>query len=289
MNTFKYKGVLLFSLAMLISGTIGLFVRWVELPSIEIVFYRCLIGAIVLGVYAILFEKRAFSKIVDKKLLIFMSAIILVFNWVFLFAAFKHTSISIAISIYYLAPIFVMLYGVFVLKEKDVKIKLFTVFIAFIGAILVSGLFSNTHNTTLLGILYAFIAAILYASLIVVASKLKNTPPTLLALIQTTIGAIILFFFVPETFSHLIHIKYDMLKILIILGAVHTALMYILFFKGVQLAPVSAVALLGFLDPLVAVLIDFTILHSHISLTQWIGIILIMSALIIKTLYGVKR
>ena len=286
MQNLARRGIIFFALAMIISGTIGLFVKWIDLAPIDIVFYRCLIASIALGAYVFAFERDKFSKILNKKLLIVLSGLILVFNWIFLFGAFKFTSISIAISIYYLAPIFVILYGILFLKEDNVKVKLITVIIAFIGAILVSGLNFDTQNSNLAGIVSAFFAAMLYAFLIIIAKKLKDISPAILAFIQTLIGAIVLIFFVSnQAFA----IDFNTFKILTLLGVVHTALMYILFFKGVHLAPVSAVALLGFVDPLIAVLIDFTILHSKLSIYQWLGVFLIMAALAFKTLYELKK
>jgi len=135
------KGILLFALAMAISGSIGLFVRYVNLQSLDIVFFRCLFGSIALAFYVFLFDRISLKAIFNNFWYLLLSALILVFNWVFLFGAFKHTSLSIAISIYYLAPIFVLLYGIFVLKEKRYfTVKLITIIIAFIGAILVSGI-----------------------------------------------------------------------------------------------------------------------------------------------------
>ena len=209
---------------------------------------------------------------------------ILVFNWVFLFAAFKHTSLSVAISIYYLAPIFVLLYGIFILKEKRyIGVKLITIIIAFVGAILVSGI-NGFGNANFQGVIDAFIASLLYASLVIVAKKLKNIKSSHIALFQTLIGVIVLYFFSSE---HLFD-KNLQYSILITLGVVHTALMYILFFKGIHLAPVSMVAIVGFLDPLIAVLLDFTILHSKLSFYQILGIIFIMGALLFKTVYEYK-
>ncbi|AIE78515.1 transporter, EamA family [Bacillus cereus] len=44
--------------------------------------------------------------------------VFLVFNWVFLFKAFEVMSITIAISVYHLAPIIVLMIGSIVFKEK---------------------------------------------------------------------------------------------------------------------------------------------------------------------------
>ena len=51
------KGILLFALAMIISGSIGVFVRYVNLQSLDIVFFRCLFGSIALAFYVFLFDK----------------------------------------------------------------------------------------------------------------------------------------------------------------------------------------------------------------------------------------
>lgn len=42
----------------------------------------------------------------------------LVFNWVFLFKAFENMSVTIAISVYHLAPVIVLLIGSIVFKEN---------------------------------------------------------------------------------------------------------------------------------------------------------------------------
>ena len=47
-----HKGVWQMSLAMLISGSIGAFVLLSGLPVTEVVFWRCLIGAIALFIFA---------------------------------------------------------------------------------------------------------------------------------------------------------------------------------------------------------------------------------------------
>ena len=54
------QGVWQMSLAMLISGSIGAFVLLSGLPVTEVVFWRCLIGAIALFLF-IRFSKHPFS------------------------------------------------------------------------------------------------------------------------------------------------------------------------------------------------------------------------------------
>ena len=274
------KGTILFTTAMGISGSIGFFVKLIDLTALDIVFFRSLIASITLFVYILIFERKEFFKIDKNFKYIILTAIFLVLNWIFLFASFKHTSISIAISIYYLAPIFVMLYGVILLKEPNATFKIFIIIIAFIGAILVSNINFTTHTNSLKGVIYALLAAIFYALLIVVAKKIKDTKASHIAFFQTLIGTFLLIFFIDFNFN-ISTIRYD---IILLIGVVHTALMYILFFRGIKDAPLSIVAILGFIDPLIALLLDVIILKSHLTLYQYIGIFLIMGAIFLKSL-----
>lgn len=275
------KGVLLFSAAMFISGSIGLFVQLVDTTAINIVFFRCLIGGFVLGCYILLFNRDNFKKVLDGLLYIVICGVFLVFNWVFLFSSFKYTSISVAISIYYLAPIFVMLYGIIWLNEGRVKTKVVTILVAFLGALFASGIDDFTgENPNMLGALFALFAAFLYAGLIIVAKKIKNADASHISFIQTAIGAVVLLFFIDVDFQTIGLLRYD---ILLIIGIVHTAIMYILFFNGIKYATIGSVALLGFIDPMVAVVLDSLVLNTTLNHIQWLGVFLIMFAIVIKT------
>lgn len=282
-------GILSFSLAMLISGSIGVFVQKLSLTAIDIVFFRSLIGTVFLGFYILLFNRKNFTNVLNSLKYIIICGIFLVLNWIFLFASFKHTSITIAVSIYYLAPVFVMLYGIIWLKEDNVALKIFTIILAFIGAAFASGIDINSFKMATkdaYGALFALIAALLYASLIITAKKIKDVDSMHISFIQTLMGAIILIFFIDINFTSIASLNF---KILITLGVVHTAIMYILFFKGVKYAPIASVALLGFIDPLVAVMADTFILNNTISKTQWLGVGLIMFAIAIKSYMDIKN
>ena len=70
--------------------------------------------------------------------------------------------------------------------------------------------------------------------------------------------------------------------LIVTIGAVHTALLYILFFRGIRDSPILLVALLGFIDPLFAIFLDRFALGSEISTVQLIGIACIVLALTLK-------
>ncbi|MEM9803920.1 MAG: DMT family transporter [Cyanobacteria bacterium P01_D01_bin.56] len=275
------KGPLLFSLAMLISGSIGLFVRLIELSPINIVFFRCTFGALTLGLYVFLFRRSSIRILRSDLVPILCCGFVLVANWIFLFAAFKQTSITVAVSIYYLAPVLVTLYGLFFLSQKGTKPIILGILLAFFGAALVSGItIEDLLSLNILGASYAFLAAVFYAALILLSKNVKRTDSALTSFVQTAVGALVLSFFAD------FDIAFAELNwgLVIAIGAVHTALLYILFFRGIRDSPIFLVALLGFIDPLFAIFLDRFVLGSEISSVQLAGIICIVAALTLKAL-----
>ncbi|MGB1237356.1 MAG: DMT family transporter [Pseudomonadales bacterium] len=281
------RGALSFAAAMLISASIGLVVSQLTLGAIEIVFFRCAIGAICLLAYVLLFERRGWCLDPSELRYTLIAAVFLVFNWVFLFSAFKATSITVAVSIYYLAPIFITLYGMLVLKEGTSAMKIATIALAFAGALLVSGLADRQALAlSVSGALYALLAALLYAGLVILAKNIKRAKPAHTALLQTVTGTLILLLFIDLSWQQLLTLNWSAL---LLIGAVHTAAMYILFFYGVANSPVSLVALLGFIDPMIAVLLDFTLLDASLSWQQWLGAGLIFAAISLKVAQEQRR
>jgi len=264
---------------MLISGSIGLFVRLTDLSPINIVFFRCAFGAIALGIYVLSFKRDAMTIPRSELVPILGCGLVLVANWIFLFAAFKQTSITVAVSIYYLAPVLVTLYGLLFLGQEGTKAVVLGILLAFLGAALVSGItVEDVLALNVLGASYAFCAAVLYAALILLSKGVKHTDSAVTALVQTTVGTLILSFFADFDIAFS-----DLNWVLIVtIGAVHTALLYILFFRGIRDSPILLVALLGFIDPLFAIFLDRFALGSEISTVQLIGIACIVLALTLK-------
>ena len=105
--------------SMLIFGTIGIFVNYIPLPSGAIACARGIIGALCLLIFA-KFSKTKISKkdIKDNLLLLVVSGGAIGFNWIFLFEAYRYTTVANATLCYYMAPVIVTLLSPLVLKEK---------------------------------------------------------------------------------------------------------------------------------------------------------------------------
>ncbi|MEC2645588.1 EamA family transporter, partial [Bacillus thuringiensis] len=91
--------------SMVIFGSVGFFSVQTNLPSFELVFVRCIFATIFLSVCWLLTGQYKQDKWERKEVIqVLICGFFLVFNWVFLFKAFENMSVTIAISVYRLAP-----------------------------------------------------------------------------------------------------------------------------------------------------------------------------------------
>ena len=184
--------------AMLIFGTIGLFVRSIELPSTVIVLCRGFIGsAFLFAAGALLGRKVNWTSVRANFARLASSGVLLGLNWVLLFEAYKSATIAAATLIYYLAPIFVMALSVVFLGERLTARKCLCAAAALFGMSLVAGFWSPhaAANSTMVGLLQALGAAGFYAALILNNKFIGRTVPVDpldSALVQLFMAALVL-------------------------------------------------------------------------------------------------
>ncbi|MEP0072770.1 MAG: DMT family transporter [Marinomonas sp.] len=276
-------------IAMILSGTIGYFVISSEQPLYNVVFFRCVIGAIVLGGYAY------FSGLIRREFFLFgtlsliiLGGITLVLNWVLLFASFDYIPFSIATVAYHMQPLFLVLMGALVSREKLARSLLFWLALAFIGLFLIveldveelSALFSSSRHSAgdpsaLVGLLLALGAALLYTVTTLLTKKVSQVPSTFVALVQVVIGVLMLLPFMDA--SNLPTQTNQWIDILV-LGVVLTGFMYIIMYDSFQKLPTSLIAILSFVYPVTALFVDYVAFSTHISLWQGLGVLLVLLA-----------
>ena len=132
----RHRGMIKMATAMVLSGTLGFFVLETEQPAHQVVFYRCLLGMIFIGIMAVIFRLFPFSALTWKSfILCILCRFAIVANWILLFSAYKYSTISIATAVYHTQPFFLLLIGaVFLHKSLSIG-KLLWVLLAFIGVV----------------------------------------------------------------------------------------------------------------------------------------------------------
>ncbi len=63
---------------------------------------------------------------------------------------------------------------------------------------------------------------------------------------------------------------------LAVLGLVHTCMMYIFLYSAYQKLPVALIAILAFLYPAIAIMVDYLVYDQLLSVSQWLGVAAIL-------------
>lgn len=279
--------------AMLISGTIGWFVLVSGQPVLDVVFWRCAVGA------ATLLAICGLMGFLNRGMLSWpkfgwavISGMAIVGNWVLLFAAYSRASIGIATAVYNTQPFMLVALGALFLGERITLDKMVWLSLAFAGMLAIT----QQHGAApaygvgsyLAGIALALGAAFLYAIAAIVVKRLTGTPPHLIALIQVCTGILLL---APFAGVSALQDQPPLAWLsLLILGVVHTGLMYVLLYGAIQKLPTAITGALSFIYPIVAILVDWIAFGHRLQWLQWLGAAaILLAAAAMQQGWGVGR
>ena len=281
MSTMKSK--ISFIVAMVIFGTLSLFVKNISVSSGELALYRAILASIIIGAYLLVTKQKIDFKAIKKELIIIsLSGMAMGFNWIFLFEAYKNTTISVATLSYYFAPIIVMIICPILFKEKITLKQWICFIVATIGIILIVGVSENNGtNNHLIGVLLGLTAAVFYATVIILNKYIKSISGIHRTFIQFIAAIIVLIPYVSFTsgFSIITLNTKGWINLLIV-GIIHTGITYCLYFSSLKNLTGQSVAVLSYIDPLVAIMVSFIIGETMMLIQIIGGILLILSTIL---------
>lgn len=269
--------------AMGLSGTIGAFVVFSGEAPMTVVFFRCLIGGAALLGWLwytggwIQPDRSAAAWIAG-------GAASIIGNWLCLFAAFTLCGISIATVVYHVQPfILVVLAALTQRQAPDWRQAPFLI-LAFAGVALTTGIGPGAlHAGVLGGVLLALAAAFLYALATMATRHLKAYPPAQIAGLQLVLGVAVL---APMVNFEAGKFSSQAWGSLIVVGLVHTGLVYNLMYGAFQRLRAETIASLSFIYPAVALGADLLLFDARLSAPQWIGIGLILASVVANRRIG---
>lgn len=274
---------------MLIFGSIGLFVRNIDLPSSMIALARGIIGSIFLLIASYITRQKTSWKAIKSNLfLLIVSGAAMGINWIFLFQAYKYTTISKATLCYYFAPVLIMFLSPFILKEKLNAIKIMCIIAAMTGMFLIVGVGSGTaEKNQLLGIGYGLAAAVLYTSVIITNKFIKNLSGMESAMMQLAIAAVVLLPYILATEKiRLTELDFKSTVLLLAVGIIHTGISYFLYFSAIPKLKGQTIAVFSYIDPISAIIMSSIFLGEKMTVIQLIGGVLILGTTFINELSG---
>ncbi len=280
MNT-KLKASLAVALAMLIYSSQGILIRYTAQSTFLITFFASLFSATIL--LAVLIKKRLLNRNIFHKegiylLLIGIAGLI---TNVSFFYAYQKTSISNAVFLHYIAPLIVVILSLLLFKESITGRKIATLTLSLTGIFLISRIYSGSFQLNI-GDLAAILSACAYAATLLLYKKaLEKYPFEVTIFFQMIITVL---FLLPSFLMNPMQIAPREWLILLFLGVIAQCFSVVLHVGAIKTLQVSTVAVLGYLEPVFAIILGILIFSEIPLLTTVVGggLILLSSYLAIE-------
>jgi drug/metabolite transporter (DMT)-like permease len=279
-------------IAMLIFGTISIFVKNIDLATNQIAFYRGALGSLFLwGTLLVRKERIPMPLIKANAKFLLLSGFAVGMNWILLFEAYRYTTVSNATLSYYFQPIFMTLLAPIIFKESLTVKKLGYVLLAMLGMFLIIGVSQNngTYNHPV-GVGFGLAAALFYAIAIISNKKVTGLSGIQLTSLTLVIATVILIPYVALTSGFgLSRLGGTSILALLILGIIHTGVAYVLMFSGSQEIESQTFAVLSYIDPVTAIAVSSIFLQEDLSTLQVAGGMLILAAAFLNEYTGKRE
>ncbi len=284
------KVKLQFISAMLIFGSIGIFVKFINVPSAQIVQYRTIFGSLCLLLF-MLFKKQKFDvpKIKQNAIPLIIAVISIGASWAFLFEAYKQTSVGLTTIVYYSAPIAVFFLAPLIFKEKITKTQLIAISFAVLGMLIVNITELATAGFSQ-AIICALLSALLYAVIMIDNKFIKDMNGIESTLIQLLIASVVMTAYCTVTTGQILYIPtLTDLCLLALVGIFHTGVAMALYISNLQNLTPQNIAIFSYIDPASALIFSFVILSETLLWYQLLGGLLIFGGALFAQLKPKNR
>lgn len=262
-------------------GTLGLFLEQAGQPPLTAVWFRCAFGLLALLAWGVATRRLGELRLRGRVLAAALGAgALVVFNWASFFAAIERTSIGVATVVVHVQPIWVMLLGAWWWRERISPRQALAVPVALFGLALASGLLDDRQGAighdVLVGLALCLIGSFTYALVTLLAKAAQVAGSYAFATWQCGVGAVALVWWPWLQGWPAAGAAWGWL---VGLGVLHTGLAYVLMYAGMARLPTARIAVLQFVYPLAAVVVDGLVYGRVLSPLQWGGVALMGVAL----------
>ncbi len=254
------------------------------IPPLELVWMRYLIALVALVIIGLVtkqnwrIQRRHFGIIIAISIIGYVISIVTQETGTMLSTAQMGAIITST------TPAFMVLFASLILKERLTLKKAISVSLATIGVITIVGI-DDINMSSMLGGISLTIAALTWALMSVL---IKRVPSDYSQIVVTTYATFIAFIVLtPFVISRLPQIDPNDLMDptiwggLLYLGIISTSIAFLLWNRGLQMLNASSGGIFFFFQPVVGTLLGWAILGETISITFWIGSVLILLGVLI--------
>lgn len=278
------RGVALMVGGGLLLGTLGVFVEEAGQHPLTAVWFRCAFGLLALLLWGALNGRLGELRLRGASLAAALAAgALMVANWALFFAAITCTSIGVATVVFHVQPLWVLALGAWFLRERVTRRQVGAVLLALLGLALASGLLDGAavgdagSPSYVWGLLMCLGGSLSYAGVTLIAKSARHVSSFALAWWQCAVGALLLAAWPLTQGWPAWGAAWGWLAGL---GVVHTGFAYVVLYAGMARLNTSRIALLQFVYPAAAVVMDWLVYGRTLSGVQLTGVALMAVALI---------
>jgi drug/metabolite transporter (DMT)-like permease len=261
-----------------ILGTIGIFVQEANQHPLMTVWFRCAFGALALLMWSAATGKLGELQLTGRSLWVACATgCLMLLNWTMFFAAIPRTSIAVATVVFHIQPIWVIVFSAVFLGEPVSRSQWIATPVALVGLALTTGLlddlksFSLVDRDYIIGLLLCIGGSLSYAAVTLLAKSKQLIPAFTLSFWQCAVGTVVLAW-APFVFG--LPQQWSAWAWLAGLGVIHTGFAYVVLFAGMARLTLGKIAVLQFVYPLAAVLFDWGVYGTTLSMVQLTGVFL---------------
>lgn len=263
--------------AEVLIGSVGVFAHEGRQDPITTVFFRCAFGSLFLIAWGVV-RGHLRGLLGDRALIkaAVVSGVLLVLNWVALFAGMARSSIGVATLVYHFFPFAMLGLAALFFGERTHPADLGWTGLAFGGVALSADpfkLIGTADRAYLIGIGLTFVAAILCGASLLLSRRISRERPLAVVLIQCLTGVAMLAPFADHAAVAYAGPHWFWLAGL---GLIHSGVCYVLFYSAYPRLPVVTIAVLAFVYPVIALLLDFVLYGRTLQPVQVVGVTLIV-------------
>jgi len=255
--------------AIFLWSSIGVVVRLSGVEIHVLMFYSLVVSVIAQGIMLSgKTYRKDFPDIRSLRYPIILGCISCINTFTF-FYAYKNTTIANAVLTHYTAPIIVAFLAPFILKEQITRKIVAVILMASAGLWIMLDGFS-IEKDQMMGIFAGLVSGIAYAMIVIfLRMHSKKFNPLILAFFANLTIILLLAPFIREFPMHA-------LWSYLFMGIIHSTIAPVLYYRGLQDVTANRAAVLGYLEPVCAILISMIFLYEMPGIHSIAGGLLII-------------
>ncbi|KIL51645.1 membrane protein [Jeotgalibacillus alimentarius] len=208
-------------------------------------------------------------------------------NFTFYFFSIEHSSMAIAATLMYTAPVFVFLISFIFKIERSTWFKWGSIGGVLIGIVLLTGAYQiDSLSVSLIGAITGLAAGLSYACFIFGFKNASSKGKPQTALTTAFLAFCIILFSISDKQEIVDPTTSSDIGWFLLLGMIGAGISFIVYVIGIRRTTAPTASMVAMVEPVTASLFGVLLLGDHLNLVQMIGMVIILATV---TILSVKQ